>query len=426
MAKILKKLVFLLILILSLSTFAFATVTGENENGYTLTVDLSLTLDEFESFINYFSDKLSIVGNADENFKTLYQTIDKYYLKRAYDTNLEKWENQVLNDFKATITEDSRIDKNNIIVALQAQYAGASNNNYYPRFLFFVNNNSVSNELSFAKIRYSSSTKIIADGTTLNKSYYNVYTRIQNEYTEAVLKFTSNVFELLFDTSKIDISVTSDSVLDIPILYGVTNTMPIIYYKTANETTYYPYILKNYNKKTTTGGETGGEGGGETGGETGGGSSDTDKIIGEIKGEVVEIKDDVATIKDKILTKEKLQEILEKEPTTTKDDFEDSFPSVEVNDPTSDFFTWIFEQIENVFTNTTPQVFEFSLFSGTTYKINSNDVKTPNSPLKTFVALSISFSIFYYILQDVRKIVNKVKEGQIESLAQEDITANMV
>lgn len=426
MAKILKKLVFLLILILSLSTFAFATVTGENENGHTLTVDLSLSVEDIESFINYYSDKLSTVGNSDENFKTLYQTIDKYYVKRAYDTNLQKWENEILSEFKKAITEDTRIDKKNIIVALQAQYEGASTGKYYPHFLFFINNNSVSNVLSFMKVRYSSSNKIILDGTTANRCYYNVYTRFKNEYTENVFKFTSNVFDLFLDTSKIDISVTSDSVIDIPILYGVTNTMPIVYYKTLNETNYFPYILKNYNKTTSGGGETGGEGGGETGGETGGGSSDTDKIIGEIKGEVVEIKDDVATIKDKILTKEKLQEILEKEPTTSKDDFEDSFPSVEVNDPTSDFFTWIFEQIENVFTNTTPQVFEFSLFSGTTYKINSNDVKTPNSPLKTFVALSISFSIFYYILQDVRKIVNKVKEGQIESLAQEDITANMV
>ena len=156
------------------------------------------------------------------------------------------------------------------------------------------------------KVRYSSSSKIILDGTTANRCYYNVYTRIKNEYTENVLKFTSNVFELFLDTSKIDISVTSDSVIDIPIFFGPTNVMPIIYYKTLNETQYFPYILKNYNKTTGGGGDTGGE----TGGETGGGSSDTDKIIVEIKGEVIEIKNNVAYIKDNILTREKLQEVL--------------------------------------------------------------------------------------------------------------------
>lgn len=125
-------------------------------------------------------------------------------------------------------------------------------------------------------------------------------------------------------------------------------------------------------------------------------------------------------------TIDNIKDYLGQKPTVTDDQLKDSFPTVEVDDPTNDFFTWIFEQVQNVFTSTMPQTFEFSLFSGTTYKINSNDIKTPEGPLKTFVALSISFSIFYYILKDVRKIINKVKEGNIEELAEEDITANMV
>lgn len=125
-------------------------------------------------------------------------------------------------------------------------------------------------------------------------------------------------------------------------------------------------------------------------------------------------------------TVDNIKDYLGQPANTTEDEFKDNFPTVEVDDPSEDFFSWIFNQIENVFLSTSPEVFEFSLYTGNVYRINSNDIKVPDGIIKTLIGLSCDFSICYWIMKDVRKVINKIKEGNIEALADEDITANMV
>ena len=124
-------------------------------------------------------------------------------------------------------------------------------------------------------------------------------------------------------------------------------------------------------------------------------------------------------------TVENIADYLNQNPTVTEQQFNDNFPTVEVDDPSEDFFSWIFDQIENIFTSTTAQTLQFELF-GTTYSYSSNDVYVPNNTLKTFIGLYCDFSICMWIIKDVRKVINKIKEGNIEALSDEDITANMV
>lgn len=281
----------------------FATVTGENESGYTLTVDLSLTLDEIEQVIENYKDKLNCFKDVEVD-TTIYNSIDKYYFKRAYETNLETFENNILSTYLNSITENSTIDKKNIICFLF--YTTVSNINK-PVFNFFITNNAVGNVVDNVKFYYSSST-LNWDTSSKNKYYSITVLNENNEYSKKINTPVSNVTKLNCDTSKIDISVTSDSLIDIPIMFGVTNVMPIVYYKTQNESDYYPYILKNYGDGGQTGGDT--ENTGDNGNEEDNKNEDNE-ILGEIKGEIIYIKDDVVYIKENILTKEKLQEVLE-------------------------------------------------------------------------------------------------------------------
>lgn len=124
-------------------------------------------------------------------------------------------------------------------------------------------------------------------------------------------------------------------------------------------------------------------------------------------------------------TVEGIADFLSQSSTVTEQQFNNNFPTVEVDDPSEDFFSWIFDQIENIFTSTSAQTLQFDLF-GTTYSYSSNDVYVPNNTLKTMIGLSCDFSICMWIIKDVRKVINKIKEGNIEALSDEDITANMV
>lgn len=124
-------------------------------------------------------------------------------------------------------------------------------------------------------------------------------------------------------------------------------------------------------------------------------------------------------------TVDNIKDFLGQDVDITEDEFSENFPTVDVDDPSDDFFSWIFEQIENIFTSTSAQILQFELF-GTTYSYSSNDVYVPNNALKTFIGLSSDFSICMWIIKDVRKVINKIKEGNIEALSDEDITANMV
>ena len=97
-----------------------------------------------------------------------------------------------------------------------------------------------------------------------------------------------------------------------------------------------------------------------------------------------------------------------------------------MNDPSNDFFTWVFDQIKNVFTSTEEQSFKFKLFTTNEYTISSSQIYVPDCVIKTLIGLAGAFGIYYWIIKDVRKTINKIKEGNIENLANEDVTANLL
>lgn len=176
-------------------------------------------------------------------------------------------------------------------------------------------------------------------------------------------------------------------------------------------------------------GDSGG-GGSEGGGDTGGSSVNLENIentLGDINTSIIETgqqtNQNLNEIKEAI---NQTNEFIIQEPTTSDDEFLNSFPTVEIDDPSEDFFTWIFENIENIFLSTEEQEFQFSLYTDAVYTVSSNQITVPDSTIKTLVGLSVNFGICYWILKDVRKTINKVKEGNIEALSDEDITANMV
>lgn len=125
-------------------------------------------------------------------------------------------------------------------------------------------------------------------------------------------------------------------------------------------------------------------------------------------------------------TVDSIKDYLGEEAQTTENEFKNNFPEVEIDDPSEDFFSWVFDNIENIFVSTSEQEFSFSLYTNTTYTINSSMVYVPNGVVKTLIGLFCDFGICYWIIRDVRKVINKIKEGSIEAIADEDITANMV
>lgn len=151
----------------------------------------------------------------------------------------------------------------------------------------------------------------------------------------------------------------------------------------------------------------------------------TQSVIDNSATGTVDNNGDIDITVDTGATVDNIKDFLGQDATVTDEQFSDNFPTVEVDDPSEDFFSWIFDQIENIFTSTTAQTLQFELF-GTTYSYSSNDVYVPNNTLKTFIGLYCDFSICMWIIKDVRKVINKIKEGNIEALSDEDITANMV
>lgn len=124
-------------------------------------------------------------------------------------------------------------------------------------------------------------------------------------------------------------------------------------------------------------------------------------------------------------TVDNIKDYLGQDPTVTKDQFKDSFPDIDVNDPTSDFFTWLFEQLQSCFSVNTAQYLSFTIFDKT-FTVNSDDYIINIPIFNSVIGVGSSIFIFYAIFQDIRREIEKVKEGKFNSIANEDITANMM
>lgn len=111
------------------------------------------------------------------------------------------------------------------------------------------------------------------------------------------------------------------------------------------------------------------------------------------------------------------------------DDNEFNLPSVEVNDPTANFFDTMFMGLYNAINVEGNQQISFKIFSKDIV-INSDDfnflVGNEWAILRIILTSSWVFGIGIFILKDIRKMIDKIKSGNIESVASDDIKADMV
>ena len=98
---------------------------------------------------------------------------------------------------------------------------------------------------------------------------------------------------------------------------------------------------------------------------------------------------------------------------------------IEITDPTEDFFSWFFNQIKDCFTVTGNQTLTFEILENE-ITINSDDYIIDIPILSTILGTGSGIFILYGILQDIRKEIEKIKEGKFEELGKEDISANML
>ena len=178
--------------------------------------------------------------------------------------------------------------------------------------------------------------------------------------------------------------------------------------------------------------EPSGDSGGTTSpsGEGGGGNVDLSKVeggINDIKNNTDKINEKLDGISGEINevnnSINNINNFLSGDITKNSDDIKGSLTidTSEINDPSNDFFTWVFDQIKNVFTSTEEQSFKFKLFTENEYTVFSSQIYVPDSTIKTLISYAAAFAIYYWIIKDVRKTINKIKEGNIENLGNEDI-----
>ena len=144
----------------------------------------------------------------------------------------------------------------------------------------------------------------------------------------------------------------------------------------------------------------------------------TNEKLDGISGEINELNNSVNNINN----------FLSGDITKNSDDIKGSLTidTSEIDDPSEDFFTWVFNQIQNVFISTEEQSFNFKLFTENEYTVSSSQIYVPDSVIKTLISYASAFGIYYWIIKDVRKTTNKIKEGNIENLGNEDVTANLL
>lgn len=124
-------------------------------------------------------------------------------------------------------------------------------------------------------------------------------------------------------------------------------------------------------------------------------------------------------------TIDNIKDFLGQDPTITEDEFSDSFLSVDVEDPTADFFTWFFNQIKNCFTVNSAQYLRFTILEKN-FVVNSDDYILNIPVLSTIIGTGSAIFIFYAIFLDIRREIEKLKEGKFAEIGKEDITASMM
>lgn len=100
--------------------------------------------------------------------------------------------------------------------------------------------------------------------------------------------------------------------------------------------------------------------------------------------------------------------------------------SADIDDPTSNFFSWLLDQLQLVFTTTTEQTIEFD-FLTKHIVISTNDFIIPDSDLKTFLSLSFTAWFGFSIIKKIHYIVYAVKCVKInDAMKQVEFNPNLL
>lgn len=409
--------------------------------GTTSFAKIEMTSGDADQILNYYQ----------ENLDTMFQSS---YIMASIKTNLSKVDRQAFadtfndyfyktNGFIDKVSGD--YDFNNVTCfAYYYKTGSTSNPSYYVYFFFVLSNNTFSSELDY--LYYETKT----NNTDKNSIGVCGWDGAERKSLPA-LKIVINYGTSIQSSSIIDFNLYSNSVTttDFPEVEGAKvdiksflglSPVQTIYYKPYGADKPEPYFLANtidLRKNLPEIPDTPESGDTEESGDTGGGTTTpsgdngsgttTDEKLDNINQNLNNIENVIASGNQEIVGEiGEVKDFLSGDATITDNELLEKFPEVEIEDPSEDFFSWIFSQIENVFLSTEPQSFEFSLFTENKYSVSSEQIKVPDNAIKTLVGLSTAFGIFYWILKDVRKTINKIKEGSIEALATEDITADMV
>lgn len=393
-----KKLKFIFLL-----SFTIFSILGTNSFASITSID-KMNKETMQEIVNYMISKETTTST-----KTTYKNIDLDNLVNHFNTTT------------ATLLKSQDVEYIEQLIIYYEDY-----NDY---LLLIPNNDTIGDILPFNKITYYAN----------KNAYYLPYT---SGIVEIKLKInsTTSFTSSNYNTAEINIGqLTIDydnSKVTSTELCSIGNPASI-QIKIANASEFewfflYPNI-EIYGQITDN--ETDGENGEDTSGDAGGTTiPNYTQDLNNIKNEIGNVNNNLENLGNKIESGNKevvnqiesVKDFLSGDTNITDNELLEKFPEVEIEDPSEDFFSWIFSQLENVFLSTEPQTFEFSLFTENKYTVSSEQIKVPENAIKTLIALSTSFGIFYWILKDVRKTINKVKEGSIEALATEDITADMV
>lgn len=114
---------------------------------------------------------------------------------------------------------------------------------------------------------------------------------------------------------------------------------------------------------------------------------------------------------------------------TTVDDSQFDMPTVQVNDPTANFFDTMFTGIYNAVTTNEDKTINISLL-GNNITVNSADFDFLQGNSWSLIRIILSamwtIGIGLYILKDIRKMIDKIKDGNIENVTNNDIKADIV
>lgn len=113
----------------------------------------------------------------------------------------------------------------------------------------------------------------------------------------------------------------------------------------------------------------------------------------------------------------------------TVDDTNINLPTVEVNDPTANFFDTMFTGLYNAVTSNEDKTITLTMF-GNNIQVSSSDFNYLQanewSILRVILSSMWVVGIGTYVLKDIRKMIEKIKDGDVENMASDDIKANMV